>query len=57
MHYLFEEIKEIAEDSKNPKFETIVKNPRNSFVKARQSVIRNGNVRLSQAQFIDILIP
>ena len=57
MHYLFEEIKEIAEYSKNPKFETIVKNTRNSFVKARQSVIGNGNVRLSQAQFIDILIP
>jgi hypothetical protein len=57
MQHLFEEIKSIAELSKNSKFDTIIKNPRSSFIKARHSIVGNPNVRLSQAQCIDIIIP
>lgn len=57
MQHLFEEIKSIAELSKNNKFDTIIKNPKSSFIKARHSIVGNPNVRLSQAQCIDIIIP
>jgi predicted RNA-binding protein with PUA-like domain len=61
MDYLFEEIKGIAEHSKNAKFDSIVKNPRSSFIDARQkvrnSMIGTSDVRLSQAQCIDMIIP
>lgn len=57
MSFLFDEIKSIAELSKNSKFDSIIKNPRSSFIKARNSIIGNGNVRLSQAQCIDMIIP
>ena len=55
--YLYDEIKNIAEMSKNAKFDTIIKNPRNSFIKARKSVIGAGNLRLSQAQCVDMIVP
>lgn len=35
----------------------MVKNPKTSFIKARSSIIGNGNVRLSQAQCIDMILP
>ena len=57
VNYLFEEIKSIAELSKNPKFESMIKNPKTSFIRARNSIIGNGNVRLSQAQCIDMILP
>jgi len=57
MSYLFEELKFIAEISKNTKFDNIVKNPRTSFIKAKHSIVGNPNVRLSQAQCIDIILP
>ena len=33
----------------------MLKNPRNSFIRARNSIV--GNVRLSQAQCIDMILP
>jgi hypothetical protein len=57
VNYLFDEIKSIAELSKNPKFESMIKNPKTSFIRARNSIIGNGNVRLSQAQCIDMILP
>jgi len=35
----------------------MVKNPKTSFIRARNSIIGNGNVRLSQAQCIDMILP
>jgi hypothetical protein len=35
----------------------MVKNPKTSFIRARSSIIGNGNVRLSQAQCIDMILP
>jgi len=60
MGFLYDEIKSIAELSKNSKFDSIIKNPRHSFINARNSVrtsIGSGNLRLSQAQCIDMIIP
>lgn len=57
MQHLFEDIKSIAELSKNSRFDTIMKNPKSSFIKARHSIVGNPNVRLSQAQCVDIIIP
>jgi hypothetical protein len=57
MGYLFEELKSIADLSKNSKFDTIIKNPRTSFIRAKNSYIGNPNVRLSQAQCVDIILP
>jgi hypothetical protein len=34
-----------------------MKNPRSSFIKARQSIGYEGNVRLSQVQCIDMILP
>jgi hypothetical protein len=57
MSYLFEELKLIADLSKNTTFDNIVKNPKSSFIKAKHSIVGNPNVRLSQAQCIDIILP
>lgn len=57
MQHLFDEIKSIADLSKNSKFDSIIKNPKSSFIKARNSIVGAPNVRLSQAQCIDIIIP
>ena len=35
----------------------MIKNPKTSFIRARNSIIGNGNVRLSQAQCIDMILP
>jgi hypothetical protein len=35
----------------------MVKNPKTSFIRARNSIIGNGNVRISQAQCIDMILP
>ena len=52
---LLEEIKMIAESSKITNFDSMLKNPKSSFIKARTSLI--GNVRLSQAQCVDMILP
>lgn len=52
-----DEIKAIADISKNSKFEKMVKDPRSSFISARKSIIGNGNVKLSQAQCVDMILP
>jgi hypothetical protein len=61
MDFLFDEIRAIADHSKNSKFESIMKNPRTSFIdarkKARNSMIGTNELRLSQAQCIDMIIP
>lgn len=57
MAYLFDEIKEVAELSKNSKFDSIIKDPRTSFARARNSILPGTNVRLSQAQCIDMIVP
>ena len=57
MGYLFDELKMIAELAKNSKFQAIVQNPKASFIKAKHSIVGNPNVRLSQAQCVDIILP
>ena len=55
--FMFDEIRSLAETSKNPKFEKIIKDPRSSFMKAKNSIIGNPNTRLSQSQCIDMILP
>ena len=55
--FLLDEIKGIAEGSKNNKFDKMIRDPRSSFIKAKNSIIGNSNVRLSQAQCIDMILP
>jgi hypothetical protein len=38
MDFLFDEIRAIADQSKSTKFESIMKNPRSSFIDARKKV-------------------
>ena len=57
MAYLFDQIKEVAQLSKNSKFDSIIKDPRTSFARARSSILSGNNVRLSQAQCIDMIVP
>ena len=35
----------------------MIRDPRSSFIKAKNSIIGNSNVRLSQAQCIDMILP
>lgn len=55
--FLLDEIKAIAEGSKNTKFDKMVRDPKSSFIHARKTIIGSTNVKLSQAQCIDMILP
>ena len=55
--YMLDEIKGIAESTKNSKFDKMLRDPKSSFISARKSIIGNPNVKLSQAQCVDMILP
>lgn len=50
--FLLDEVKSVAETSKNPRFDRMIRDPRASFARARHSFVGMPNVRLSQAQCV-----
>lgn len=55
--FLLDEVKGAAEVSKNAKFDKMIRDPRASFIRARSSIIGTPNVRLSQAQCLEMILP
>ena len=55
--YLMDEVKAIAENTKNSKFDRMIRDPKSSFINARKSIIGGSNLKLSQAQCIDMILP
>lgn len=50
-------MKSIAEGSKISKFDKIVNDPKASFINARKSILACSNVKLSQAECLDMILP
>lgn len=55
--FLLDEVRCLAESSKNAKFDKMIKDPRASFLRARSSIITTPEMKLSQAQCMDMLVP
>lgn len=57
VNFLLDEVRNIAEGSKNSKFDKMIKDPKTSFINAKRSILACSNVKLSQAQCLDMILP
>jgi len=57
VQFLLDEVKSIAEGSRYSKFDKIINDPKASFINARRSILACTNVKLSQAQCLDMILP
>lgn len=57
VNFMLDEVKAIAETSKNSRLEKMFQDPKSSFINARKSIMRCSNLKLSQAQCLDMILP